>query len=233
MRDVFFVVRFFRIVTPIPRLMALAFAAVGSVAAVLVVVDPPRAATATIPLLLLQLFAASSGFMVPARRGHYDVLLTSGHDRLLVAGVHWIMSILPGIVSWWALALIELTITAGTRMTLMTAGTLIAFALVSTVPWAATVALPRFTAAIGWLLCLTLLAVTTSPGGAMFGIAGHGSSGLETSMALTLYPAGLIGERLSGPDGVFALPAVILVSGSMLCALTWVRRQDIPLEAAQ
>ena len=59
------------------------------------------------PVLLLQLFAAASGFMVPARRGHYDLLLTRGDSRLAIAVVHWAMSILPGVLSWFVLAAIE------------------------------------------------------------------------------------------------------------------------------
>src|SRR5688572_16282541 len=139
MRDALFVVRFFRIVSPVPPLMIPAFAGVGTLAALLMVLDSDRTRVAVIPLLLLQLFASSSGFLVPARRGHYDVLLTSGHARALVAGIHWMMSILPGIATWLAVAVVEIIATTGSRMVLLTSGTLAAVVLVSTIPWSATV----------------------------------------------------------------------------------------------
>jgi hypothetical protein len=129
-------------------------------------------------------------------------------------------------------------------MTLVSPGTLTAFAVVSTIPWAATVALPRFTAAIGWLLCLALLAVAAPPEPGMrngarpfretgFELTGQGSSPAERSVAFAVYPPALIGAQLPGAYGVLALPAVVLAIVSMGCALAWVRRQDIPLEAAQ
>src|SRR5688572_10369335 len=107
MRDLLDIVRFFRIVNPIPRLMMRAFAGLALLAALLVLARPDRPADAMTPVLLLQLFAASSGFMVPARRGHFDLLLTAGYSRVRIAATHWVLSILPGLGTWLVLAGIE------------------------------------------------------------------------------------------------------------------------------
>jgi len=235
MPDVLFIIRFFRIVSPIPPLMRPAFAAVGAAAALLVMLDADRAAAAVIPLLLLQLFASSSGFMMPARRGHYDVLLTSGHKPVLVAAVHWGMSILPGIATWIAVAAVEIVATSGSRMVLLTPGTVAALLLVSTIPWSATVSLPRFTGAIGWLIVLTLLVVSLSADGAGGSLvdATIGSAWVDLSLSPTLYPPALVGKDVASLDPLQLLPPLILAAGSMIVALVWIARHDIPLEASQ
>ena len=235
MRDLLFIARFFRIVTPLPPLMLPAFAGVGGAAALLVLLEPERAGVAVIPLLLLQLFAASSGFMVPARRGHYDVLLAGGQRRVLVAAVHWAMSILPGVLTWLAVAAVEIVVTGRSGTMLLTSGTAAALLLVSTIPWSATIALPRFTAAIGWLIALALLAVVLSPdnGGAGFDVSGSGAWWSTTPLVPALYPPALIGSDVVSLGALHGLPPLLLAVGSMVGALLWISRRDIPLEASQ
>jgi hypothetical protein len=235
MRRIVFLLRFFRAVPPVPRLMAATFAAVAVAGALLVVLDTPRAAAALTPVLLLQLFAASSGFSVPARRGHYDLLLTLGESRLRIAVAHWLASILPGAAAWLVVALTELLATRGSQALLLASGSVTAFALVSTLPWAMTVALPRFSAAIGWLLILALAAMVLARqrvAGLFGGLAG-GESWIETVIALLLYPPMLVGESVAGPQGFIVLPALLVAGGAMAQAFAWIQRIDIPLEAAQ
>lgn len=212
--------RFFRVVTTQPSLIVWTFVVVMFVGIVAIVRDPSRSAGAMVPVLLLQLFAASSGFEVPARRGHYDLLLTSGHQRVWMAVAHWAMSIAPGIMVWLALALIEAAVPAG-RMTLLTSGTLAAMALVSTLPWAVTVRLPRFSGGIGWLLAL---AIFTSVWPSM---------PLSSALGFLIYPAGLVGRNLGVKDGLVAAPAMLVALGAMVAAFRWVSRAAVPLEAAQ
>ena len=74
---------------PSPRSIVWTFVVIVAVGVTGYRARPSRSAGAMVPVLLLQLFAASSGFEVPARRGHYDLLLTSGHHRIWMALVHW------------------------------------------------------------------------------------------------------------------------------------------------
>jgi hypothetical protein len=213
--------RFFRIVTTQPSLILWTFAVVILVSAVAVARDPVRSTGAMVPVLLLQLFAASSGFGVPARRGHYDLLLTSGHRRVSMALVHWATSIAPGVIAWLALAVVEGVASGGTKRGLLTSGTVAAMGLVSTLPWAITVRLPRYSGGIGWLLALAI------------------SSSVWPSMqswsvwTFLVYPAGLVGHELGVRDAVIAAPALVLAVGSMAAACRWVSRASVPLEAAQ
>jgi hypothetical protein len=234
MRHPAYSIRFFWMVAPVPRLMVQAMVGVGALAAVLLVVDRERSARALVPLLLLQVFAASSGFMVPARRGHYDLLLTGGYSRMHVAAVHWVVSVLPGVVVWLAVAALDLVMTRGVGHASHGSGTLVAMTLVSTVPWAATVALPRFTAAIAWLLLAAVAAAILPSDEARILVDPlDARSWAAVSTGITLNPVALIGIDITGARALNVAPAVILSAGSILAALTWIGRHDIPLEAAQ
>ncbi len=234
MRDFVYMIRFFSIVTPIPPLMAPAMLAVAGVAAVLILLDDGRSAAALTPLLLLQLFAASSGFMVPARRGHYDLLLTGGHGRVRIAATHWAATILPGIAMWLGVGMVGIVAADGPGASVLSSGSAVALALVSTVPWAATIALPRFTAAIAWLLLLATAAAVfpADRGYAVLDPLGS-ASWLGASLGVTLYPVALVGEDLIGARAALAVPAVAVAAGSMVAGFVWIGRRDIPLEAAQ
>ena|SRR5688572_6804961 len=235
MRDLVYMIRFFSIVTPIPPLMAPALMAVAGVATALIVLDGGRSAAALTPLLLLQLFAASSGFMVPARRGHYDLLLTGGYGRVRIAATHWAASILPGIAMWLGVGTIGIAAADGPGGSVLSSGSAVALTLVSTVPWAATIALPRFTAAIAWLLMLATAAAVfpADRAHAVLDPLDSPSSWLTASLAVTLYPVALVGQDLTGARAALAIPAVIVAAGSMVAAFVWIGRRDIPLEAAQ
>ena len=73
--------RYFAVVAVVPRLFLVGFLIIGGVAVGSALAGPVSTADVLSPLLTLQMFAAASGFDLPARRGHYDLLLTSGVDR--------------------------------------------------------------------------------------------------------------------------------------------------------
>ena len=234
MQGLYFVLRFFRIVPPVAPLLTLAMGATTMAAGVLVGVAPERAAAAFTPILLVQGFAASSGFLLPARRGHYDLLLTSGQPRLAVAAVHWLMSILPGMACWGLLALVEALTGAGNASTLRSSGTMVALVVVSTLPWALTVRLPRFAGAIGWLLVLAVFVTVTMPGPQSLPRAGPGEPlAIRAALMILLYPPAIVGEPLGGGEWLLALPALVAAAAAMTYALIVIHRDDIPLEAAQ
>jgi hypothetical protein len=234
MRRILLLLRFFWTVPPIPPLMAATFAAVALAGVAQIVFQPLSAARALVPLLLLQLFAASSGFAVPARRGHYDFILTTGASRAWIAGAHWAMSIVPGLLGWAVLACAELVVTRGTGASIASSGSVAALAVISTLPWAFTVALPRFAAAIGWLLALVLVTVNWSGDGTLRVLEAAGDrSWMETAITLLLYPPLLLGESVAGPQRAIVLSVLLISIGAMAYAFVWIDRRDIPLETAQ
>ena len=230
-----YLARFFAVVPPMPLLMIGAFVVVTAASAAVVVVEPTRTGGALTPVLLLQLFGTSSGFDVPARRGHYDLLLTHGEARRRIIIGHWAASALPGVTSWLLLGAVSVATTGGDeRSSLFTLGTMTAVSLVSTIPWATTVRLPRFSGAIGWLLIISTMSLV-APGmlvldeGRLVGL----ESWLQTAWAVLVYPPLLVGRRLEGAEGLLVLPALIFAVAALTVAFVSVNRRDIPLEAAQ
>jgi len=226
--------RFFRVVPTQPALILWTFAVVVSVGMIAIVRDPSRSEGAMIPVLLLQLFAASSGFEVPARRGHYDLLLTSGHHRISMALVHWATSIAPGVLAWLSLAAVEVAVHGLPNTRTLATGTVAAVALVSTLPWAITVRLPRFSGGIGWLLALAISASVLSSG-IEYGSAARKSvvELMWSAWVFLVYPALFVGHQLSLDEALIAAPALGLALASMVVACRWLSHASIPLEAAQ
>jgi hypothetical protein len=207
------VARFFTVVPVVPRGMVAAFGAATLVGAVVLGLDATHGVQTVAPVLLLQLFAAASGFVVPARRGHYDLLLTRGDSRLVIALMHWIMSITPGLVSWLVLAAIECVV--GGR-TLVAPGTLLSLLLVSTLPWSLTVPLPRLTGAIVWLL--------------IFALASAAQPDPTVSPAAMLLPWALLD---TSPHPLSATIAISCILTMMVGTVVWISRMDVPLESGQ
>ena len=230
-----YLARFFLVVPPMPLLMVGAFVVATGVSAVVIVVEPSRASGALTPVLLLQLFACSSGFDVPARRGHYDLLLTHGERRRVIVA-HWAASALPGVLCWLVLAITGFAANSGdSRAALLSRGTLVAVVLVSTLPWATTVRLPRFSGAIGWLLIVAslslaaprLLAIDLSAS-----IEGR-NEWLKATWAVLVYPPLLVGQRLGARETLIVVPGLLFALVALLLAFWSINRRDIPLEAAQ
>lgn len=187
-----------------------------------------------VPVLLLQLFGAASGFDVPARRGHYDLLFTSGCGRVSMALVHWGTSVAPGIISWLVLVVVEQVASGNAASRLLASGTLAALGLVSTLPWAITVRLPRFSGGIGWLLALAIsTSVSPATGISVSRSSVEVESLLSSAWSFLVYPPGLVGHELLLSDVVTIAPALVLASGAMVAACRWVSRASVPLEAAQ
>jgi hypothetical protein len=234
MTDVLAAARFFAVVSPLSPLMTATFGVVAVVTGLALVVDPSRGVAAVTPVLVLQLFAASSGFAAPARRGHYDLLLTRGISWWQAAVVHWAMSTLPGLCAWIALGIAQRVASAGARADIFAGGTCAAMFVASALPWALTVSLPRFAGAIGWLLVMVItaaLAPAASPH--VFDPAfGEENRALQAVWFL-VYPAAMLGREFSAATAVTLLPAVMLAAGAMAVAVWWIHRMDVRLESAQ
>jgi hypothetical protein len=216
--DLVYLFRFFRVVPPISGLMTSTFAVLTAAGAALMAWRPDDAVAAAIPVIVLQAFSAASGFASPARRGYFDLLLASGEPRLRIAIVQWITAITPGVASWGVLATLRAVLHGAVGNPLLAAGTLLALWMVSTIPWAITVSLPRFSGAIGWLLLVSLWSIS-----APIWPAGVGE---------VLFPLAIVGDSTGRHVWVFTAGAGLSVI-TMAGALAWVHRTDIPLEAAQ
>jgi hypothetical protein len=200
---------------------ALAIAVVVAGVGLLVEIGSSRNALA--PLFLVQLLAASSGVAGPARRGHYDLLLTSGESRVSIGLMHWAMSIAPGVLGWLAIAALDVALEVTLRRSLATislsSGTLVAMLLVSTLPWAVTAPCPKLTGGIAWLLLLAIAMALMS------------EAWWNTSPAVFLYPWLWVGHRLARSDVPLVAAMLAVAGAAMTATLAWMRRMDVPLEA--
>jgi hypothetical protein len=230
MRRLLYVWRFFQVVAPVSRLLRGTIAGVAMVAALLIALDRSRAAQALTPLLVLQLFAASSGFLVPARRGYYDLVLTAGERRVVVAAIHWAAAALPGVMAFGALVAAEAIGAGGGRRALLTSGTLTAMIVVSTVPWAAGVALPRFAIGVGWLVALAGFWMLW-PDAAQILNGPPTRLSASGALAALVYPPALVGEDLRVSGGWTPFMPLCAAAGSFAAALWWIHRVDLALEA--
>ncbi len=203
-------IRYFVVVAVVPRLFVAAFGVSIAAATVRLTANPSVAVDVLTPVLLLHLLVSSSGYQYPARRGYYDLLLTSGARRWHVAVAHCAVSIAPGLASWLLVGLLEAAASHGVHRGAFAAGTCVAFIGSSFTAWGIAVYSSRIGASVFWLLVMTI-----------------------PPLARVVSPLRLLGVSASGG----AMPLILFAVGIgavALCAGVWaITRGATPLEAAQ
>jgi hypothetical protein len=226
--------RFFAIAPLHSPYMLFGFGAVLASGIVMLIVDPTRGADALAPLALLQMLAASSGFAVAARRGHFDLLFTAGPRRVNVALLHFALSVLPGLVAWATLGVVEMLAGGTLRPLAFTSGSVVSLWVISAVAWALTVRLPRLSGGIAWLLGIAIWTVGWSGSAPLADtLVDARVDSVTRAVIVALCPFVLVGQRLSGSDALFAAPAVGVSALLAAGAVNWISRMDVPLESAQ
>ena len=208
--------RFFTVVPVVSPVMLCGFLAIVIGGCAAIAVDPTFAAKAMTPLLLLQLFACASGFSVPARRGHYDLLLTSGAGRRSIAVAHLAMSAFPGVLAWLALAATE---RAAGGAALRAPGTLFALAFVSMVAWSVNAPLRRLSGGVLCLLAFFTLAATRG---------GDAANGVGT-----LVPWVFVGTHPTGAAALGLMVLLLFTVATVVVSVLWIGAMDVPLESGQ
>jgi hypothetical protein len=203
-------IRYFFVVAVVPPAFIAGFVVAVAAAAVRMTADPTTAVEALTPVLLLQLFVASSGYQIPARRGHFDLLLTSSTPRWQVGLAHCLVSIAPGIIGWLCLGLLELAASHGAQSKSFAAGTCAAFLASSLVAWGTSVYSSRVACAMGWLLVMTIPPLTR-----------------------WVSPVRLLGVTASGPASVAILVALGAASIPLAAGMFGIVRGATPLEVSQ
>ena len=230
-----YLLRFFLVTPPLPSMMLWTFLVIVLAASVVLMLDSAQAAVVVMPVLVLQLFAAASGFSGSARRGYYDLLLTSGESRVRVAVAHWFMSIHQGIAAWLVLGSVELGATRGASSVILSTGTAAAMLVLSTLPWALAVAQPRFGPSIAWLL-LTTTGAMIVPGGDVetwLRSLPDGLRPLVSAATFLVFPPVVLGRPLASADVAMVMPGISVSLTAVAGACWWIARTDYPLEASQ
>ena len=223
---------FYRVVPLHSRYMWLALAVVTAAGILILLVDASSGEQVVVPIVFLQMFAASTGFAVPARRGHYDLLLTAGAGRVRIAATHLALSIAPGIAAWLAVACVEISLRGGESRALA-AGSVAAVLLVSGLAWAVTVPLPRLSGGIMWLLAIVMLLGATDEWRAAALSVREGIPTIGGALVYGLCPFVLVGRPLRWPAAWVLLPGIAVSVLAVIFALFWMTRMDVALEASQ
>ncbi len=217
---------FFAIVTVVSPLMRVCLAVTTGVALVALAIGSDLTRALVAALVMLQGCAASSGFAVPARRGHYDWLLTGSVSRGAVATAHWGMSVAPGIICWSALAVAEALLRADRPAIVSAGGTVATLALASSLPWAISVPLPRLTGGVLWLLVAAVTAVLPADGAGL-------PPPRQTALDVLVRPLEMVGDPLPASTATAVLGIVCLGLVGAGVAVVWISRTDVRLEASQ
>ena len=144
-------VRFLWLVSS-PRIyFRLILALLAVVGVVMEFISPTSSDFASASILLVQLFAASTGFTRSASRGYYDPILVSGAGRLRVSVAHFVVSALPGAVAWVVVGLAQAVASRKLDVPALRPAGWAALLLVSTIPWALTLRLPPLSGGAIWL----------------------------------------------------------------------------------
>ncbi len=225
--------RFLRVLRLHSTYMLMGLLALGALGVITLVMDPGRGMDVAVPVLLLHMFAVSSGFDVPARRGHFDLLLTGGAGRLQIAAAHWLVSAVPGVAMWLLLGVCELLMGAQ-RSSVFSNGSVAAVLMISILGWGLTVPLPRLSGGVIWLVVL-FIALTFSGNwrAALLSVAESGGNGWSLALMFVLCPLLLVGTTLDKSDLVALLPGLIVALAVMAAAISRIATSDVRLEEAQ
>lgn len=228
-----FAVRFFSTVPLHSRPMLAGIGLLGLVGLVTLVADPTRGAEVTLLVVLLQMFAVSSGFLVPARRGHFDLVLTTDGGRVCAAVTHWLVSAAPGVAVWTLLGVAE-ALLQGRAGPVLSAGSLGAMVLVSLLAWAGTVPLPRLSGGVIWLILMAASLVATGGWQADGRVPLLGAAaGWPTPIRWLVCPLLLAGMDLGDGQWMRLVPGLAAALCGWVAAVAGIRRASLGLEAAQ
>jgi hypothetical protein len=150
-------VKYFAVVRQSPSYGLAVLAAVTALGILTVALNPAELDSALGMVLFVQMFLASTGFAVTARRGHFDPVLVHGSERTAVLFVQWCASIAPGAMAWLVVAGCGYAWSSAAAWPALTGSRAAAFVIVSAVAWVAGFALPRGGGGALWMGLLVAL----------------------------------------------------------------------------
>ncbi len=227
-------VRFFQVVSPHPMYIRLGFAAVVAIGAWSLWLNPNDSEGPLASVLLLQMFASSTGFAAAANRGHYDAVLVGPLSRVRIALAHWLVSAAPGACAWLVLAAVEFLLSGRRMPDALAPHGIVALLLVSAVAWTFTLPLPRLSGGAAWVLLLLMVAVTredaipaaraivSAPAEQMPGI-------VESVRAFTVCPFLLLTRGPAARRLVVLIVEACFALGALAGGIAYVARREYPL----
>ena len=218
-------VRFFALVRQCPSYGLFVLFIVIVLGVVTIELNPAELDSALGMVLFVQMFLASSGFAVAARRGHFDPILVHGSERAPVLACQWVASAAPGAIAWAIVAGFGYAWSSPAAWSALTGGRLAAFLIVSAVAWVVGFMVPRGGGGALWmgaLLVLLLRHADLAPPGAAQDSA---IAIVRTGGALLVCPFLLLGTH-----GQIGLPAVAAACAAAAALLFTTIRLGVRLD---
>jgi hypothetical protein len=202
-------VRFFFVLRPCPAYALTVLAAVTALGMATLWFDPAELDSGLGMVLFVQMFLASSGFVVTARRGHFDPVLLVGSDRIAALAAQWLASIAPGAIAWTVLAGTGAWLGSAAAWSALAGLRVIAFLIVSVVAWICGFRLPRGAGGALWMGGLAVLLLRHVELIAPERGQGSALEVLRAAAALLVCPFLLLGShaRIEAPAASAALAA--------------------------
>lgn len=205
-------VKYFLVLRPYPANGLLVLAAVTAYGMAAVTWSPGELDSGLGLLLFVQMFLASSGFLVTARRGHFDPMLARGSNRTAALAAQWCASAMPGALAWLLLVAAGSVAGSPAAWSAIAGGRVAALFIVSGVAWCAGFALPRGAAGALWMGVLVFLLLRHADLLAQAGSPASASDILRAAGTLVVCPFLLLGTRGLGPEPVIAASAAVFTT---------------------
>jgi hypothetical protein len=178
-----------------------------------------------------QALAASTGYRDRLVRGHFDPILAGRPSRLAVALAHAALSIVPGLLFWLAVGLLERSVHLRHPLA-FAAGPLAALLYVSVVVWAVSLVLGRNTGGVLWMAALFMLAAAQR---IHLLSEAYGTSSADLAVSLAAARAALIWPLLlftnAGRVEARVFVAILLATAAMFAGgVGIILRLDAPLK---
>ena len=149
--------RYFLVIGLHPVYALVALVVIVTVGMVTLWLDPAELDSGLGMILFAQMFLASTGFVMRARQGHFDPLLTGRWRRGSVVASHWAVSTAPGVVSWLVVVGAAWLTGSAAALSAIAGRRAAALVIVSAIAWTLGFALPRGAAGMLWMALLMVL----------------------------------------------------------------------------
>lgn len=167
-----------------------------------------------IVLMLCQAFAASTGYATRARRGHFDQVLAGRRSRVRFALTHISISTLLGAAAWFLVTVLDAIGGGGHWPVGLTPRALASFVYVSSLAWALSVPLSRYSAGVLWLI----VAIALAGSGRLLALRNTYALAPDTWVgvwraagAALVFPPLIVGELTGPPPALIALLLIAAV----------------------
>jgi len=198
----------------------------------LTVIAPDDLRGPYIVLMLCQAFAASTGYAIRARRGHFDQVLAGRRSRVRFALTHVSVSTLIGAACWLIISMLD-AIGAGGRWPLgLTPRALGSFVYLSSLAWASSVPFSRYSAGVLWLI----LAIALAASGRLLALRNSYALAADTWTGVwqaagpaLVFPPIVVGEP-SGPPNIVIVLLFMAAAVAVAAGVAFISVYDLALE---